>query len=126
MKRISAHRLALAALAIPSPLLAQQLGGGGAPEVSIVRIAGALFICLALAFLAILYLKHRSGAPIAFRLGRLVNSQGEIEVVETRRLSVHHQVSLIRHQGRDYLLLLSPGEGLLLHEGKAGSEGGSQ
>lgn len=116
-------RFALLAALLPAPLLAQQLGGGSAPEVSIVRMLGALFICLLLAFLAILYLKHRSGSPIAFKLGRLVTTTSEIEVRETRRLTVQHSVSLVRHQGRDYLLLLSPGDSLLLMESEASGAG---
>lgn len=108
--------LIFAAMVGPAPLYAQQLGGGGAPEVSIVRIVGALFICLLLAVLAIFYLKHRSGRPIAFKLGGLVGASGEVEVRETRRLTVHHHVSLVRHAGREYLLLLSPGDSLLLGE----------
>ena len=120
MSPVNLRRLALigaaGAAAAPAPLLAQQLGGGSSPEVSIVRIVGALIICLLLAFLAIIYLKHRSGGPIAFKLGRLVSATSEIEVRETRRLTVQHHLSLVRCSGREFLLLLSPGDSLLLSE----------
>lgn len=108
-----------ASLAVPAPALAQQLGGGASPDVSIVRMVGALFICLVLAFFAIIYLKHRTGSPVSFKLGNLVSGSSEIQVVETRRLTVQHHVSLVRCSGRDYLLLLSPGNGLLLSERNA-------
>ena len=120
MSRTILRRLGLISAAslagVPLPLFAQQLGGGSSPEVSIVRLVGALIVCLLLALLAILFLKHRSGGAIAFKLGRLVSTSSEIEVRETRRLTVQHHLSLVRYSGRDFLLLLSPGNSVVLSE----------
>lgn len=104
----------LLALALSAPAAAQRLGGGGAPEVPIVRIVGALFLCLLVAALAILYLRHRAGGAMPAMFGRLIKADPEIDVREVRRLTVQHSIGLVRHAGQDYLLLLSPGDGLLL------------
>jgi hypothetical protein len=42
-----------------------------------------------------------------------------IEVVETRRLSQHADVCLIRHGGKDYLLLLMAGTVHVLDEAQS-------
>ena len=119
---------ALGALIAPAPLAAQQLGGGGSPDVSIVRIVGALILCLVMALLAILYLKHRAGGRTPLFLRRLVHAEPLIDVCEVRRLTVQHSVSLIRFRGDEYLLLLTPGDGQVLSKEKVephASEGAS-
>ncbi len=110
----SIFALGVALLLSPAPLAAQQLGGGGSPGVSIVRLTGALVLCLVVALLAILYLKHRGGGGAPPFLRRLVQSDPLIEVCEVRRLTVQHSIGLIRYDGDEYLLLLTPGEGQLL------------
>lgn len=107
---------------------AQSLGGGASPEVSLVRMVGALFVCLLLAFLAILYLKRRTGGALPPIFSRLVTTHPEIEVREVRRISVQHSVGLIRHGGEEYLLLLSPGDSLVLNRRPVGdlAPGGSK
>lgn len=115
--------VALGALLTPAPLVAQQLGGGGSPDVSIVRIVGALVLCLVMALLAILYLKYRSGAGTPPFLRRLVQAEPLIDVREVRRLTVQHSISIIRHRGEEYLLLLTPGDGQILARTKVDVEG---
>lgn len=118
----------LAALAASAAAAAQRLGGGSAPEVSIVRIVGALIVCLIVAFLAIFYLKHRSGGSAQPMFRGLIKTNPEIDVREVRRLTVQHSLGLVRHQDQEYLLLLSPGDSLVLSErrveGDSVAEGG--
>lgn len=80
------------------------------------RIVGALILCLVIAALAILYLRQRQGKSFPLAFSRLIQTNPQIDVREVRRLTVQHSVGLIRHDGRDYLLLLSPGDSLLLRE----------
>jgi len=108
--------LVMTTLGTSAPAVAQRLGGGSTPEVSIVRIVGALVICLLVALLAILYLKHRTGGAIPPMFRRLIKTDPEIDVREVRRLTVQHSIGLIRHGGQEYLLLLSPGDSLVLRE----------
>lgn len=106
--------LALGCLGTPG--FAQRLGGGSASEVSVVRVVGALILCLFVAVLAILFLRHRQGKGFPPAFGKLIRTHPEIDVREVRRLTVQHSVGLIRHDDREYLLLLSPGDSLLLRE----------
>lgn len=103
-------------VSIPGSAMAQRLGGGAAPEFPIVRLILALLACLAIGLLAILFLKHRSGASLSPSFRKLLHADGAIEVLETRRISVQHSLCLVRHGSKEYLLALSPGETLVLRE----------
>ncbi|MGJ3628973.1 hypothetical protein AB5I41_22795 [Sphingomonas sp. MMS24-JH45] len=59
--------------------------------------------------LAVLALRRRLGHR-GFA-GRLPRMSRAIEVVEMRRLGVHADVGLVRHRGRDYLLVVQGGGG---------------
>lgn len=120
MSRLSTKLiLGAAAVAWSSQVMAQRLGTGSAPEVSIVRTIGALIVCLLIAGLAILYLKHRSGARLPM-FNRLIKAHPELDVRELRRLTVQHSLALVRHGGHEYLLVLSPGDTLLLSDRPVG------
>ena len=94
-----------------------QLGGGRDLGVSLSRIVTALLICIMVALLAALLIRQRSGkTDLHSLLGRLNLRPRAIEVVETRRLSQHADICLIRHGGREYLLLLMHGAARLLNE----------
>ena len=93
---------------------AQRLGGGSVPEVSIVRIIAALIVCLIVAVLAILFIRHRQGAGLPLVLRKLGSRPSEIELVEARRVSAHAEICLIRHRACEYLLLISPSHSRLL------------
>ena len=93
------------------------LGGGGGGTVSFVRVAASLAICLIIAVLAVLLIRQRSGGlDLAGALRRLAPRAGRIEVLETRRLSPHADVCLLRHDGREYLLILQAGRTRILRE----------
>jgi hypothetical protein len=108
-----------AALLAASPAWAQagHLGGGQPLEVSLGRIVSALVICIIIAVLAVLLIRQRSGKIDLYALlGRMHVRPRAIEVVETRRLSPHADICLIRNAGREYLLLLLAGNAQVLRE----------
>jgi hypothetical protein len=111
--------LAGAILLAASPALASggRLGGGQPLEVSLGRIVSALVICIIIAVLAVLMIRQRSGKiDLHALLGRFQVKPRAIEVIETRRLSQHADICLLRHSGREYLLLLLAGDARILGE----------
>lgn len=106
--------VALSLIAAPSPALAQAGrlgGGGGGVDVSLTRVISALVLCLMLAALAILLLKRNGGKVDLPRLSglfaRVPVAARRIDVIETRRVSQHAEICLLRCDGRDYLILCS-------------------
>ena len=102
-----------------SPALAGagRLGGGQPLEVSLGRIVAALVICIIIAVLAVLLIRQRSGkVDLHAFFGRFQMRPRAIEVVETRRLSPHADICVVRHAGREYLLLLLAGNARILRE----------
>lgn len=108
-----------AALLAAAPALAGggRLGGGQPLEVSFGRIVAALVICIIIAVLAALLIRQRSGKLDLYAwFGRLQSRPRAIEVVETRRLSPHADICVVRHSNREYLLLLLAGDARILSE----------
>jgi hypothetical protein len=94
-----------------------RLGGGEDLDVSLGRIVVALVISIIVAALAVLFIRQRTGrTDIRAVFSRFELRPREIEVVETRRLSPHADICLVRHGGRQYLLLLMAGAAQLLSE----------
>lgn len=92
------------------------LGGGEALHVSLWRIVIALLVAVLLIVLAALLIRQRGGKIDSGNLfGRVRLRPREIDVVETRRLSAHADICLVRHQHREYLLLLGEGHGRVLN-----------
>lgn len=118
MRRASAA-LALGATLFPGVALAQataHLGGGGAAaDVSIVRVLASLILCLGMAVAVILLMRGR-GIRVPTLKGLIVPAAPGIEIIQTRRLSTHADISLVRHSGREYLLLLQAGSAQILRE----------
>ena len=109
-------------------LLADQavgrLGGGGGVDLPVGRIVIAFLICIAIAVLAILLIRQRMGkGDLAGWLRRVTPRAGMIDVVEVRRLSMHAGIGVVRHDGREYLLLIQAGSGQVLRD-RALSDGG--
>ena len=94
---------------------AARLGGGGV-DIPVGRILISLIACLMIAALAILFLRQKGGKDLRLTLGRLAPRRGEIDVVEVRRLSLHGDVCLFRHDGREYLVLVQAGDSRVLRE----------
>ena len=102
-------------------LLADQavghLGGGGGVDVPIGRIILAFLICIAIAVLAVLLIRQRMGkGDLAGWLHRVTPRGGMVEVVEVRRLSMHAEIGVVRHDGHEFLLLIQAGSGQVLRE----------
>jgi Na+/citrate or Na+/malate symporter len=96
---------------------AGRLGRGASPDVSIGRILAALVICVIVAILAALLLRQRGrGIDLKGLFGRLEMARRAIQVVETRRISQHADISIIRSGGKEYLLLLQAGSAQVLNE----------
>lgn len=93
------------------------LGGGGSLDVSLGRIIASLVICIIVAVLAILLIRQRGGrGDLAAMFARLQPQARAIEVIETRRLNPHADICLVRHAGRDYLLVLQAGSMQVLRD----------
>lgn len=118
MRAIAIGALALAPVAARAQNAAQpHLGGGGALDISLGRIIASLVICLIVAVLAILLIRQRGGrGDLAAMFARMQPQVRAIEVVETRRLSPHADICLVRHDGRDYLLVLQQGSMQVLRD----------
>lgn len=114
------YGFALVLLGWSLPALATQgrLGGGGGDvTISIWRILVALVICSLVALAAVLVIRKRGlggGRPL---LARLPRRPRQIDVVETRRLSAHADISLVREGEHEYLLLLFAGGSRILRVG---------
>lgn len=118
MRRPPAVLVVIATL-IPASAMAQataHLGGGGAAaDVSIVRVLASLVLCLGIA-VAIIFLMRGRGIRLPAFKTFAGPAQIGIEVIQTRRLSAHADISLVRHDGREYLLLLQAGSAQILRE----------
>lgn len=99
-----------------------RLGGGGALNLSLTRIVLSLLLCLMLAAAAAVGLKRSGGRFDLKRLRTLVGrlpARQRIEVLEVRRASQHADICLIRCDGREYLLLSSHEQQIILREQEA-------
>lgn len=98
-----------------------RLGGGGTLDVSLTRIVSALLLCLVLAGIGILVLKRGGGqvTPSVLRNWRRVAVDRRVEVIESRRISAHADVCLLRCDDHDYLVLAGPSELRLLRRSQA-------
>lgn len=110
-------RLRLAGLAIwflncaaPAFGSPHRLGGGGGVEVSLTRVIMALVLGTMLAVLAALVLRRSGGRPDLKALHRMFTSLPSIrriQVIESRRVSQHADLCLVRCDGTEYLILTS-------------------
>lgn len=97
-----------------------RLGGGRPLEIPVLRIVLAFAACAVVAALAALLLRRRRGHDGLRRwMGRITPSPRAVEIVEVRRLSMHADIGVVRHAGREYLLLLQSGDSRLLSDGPA-------
>lgn len=111
-------------------LLADQtvnrLGGGSAVDIPVGRIVVAFLVCVAIAFLAILLIRQRMGrGDLGSWMRRMGARSSAIDIVEVRRLSVQSEIGLVRHDGREYLLLLQGNSSRVLREREVTGEAAS-
>jgi hypothetical protein len=117
----------LSAALLATPALAQRLGGAADVDVPWWRLAGALFLCLALAFGGALALRTRLrgagsvsavGPKLALPLGAL-SSAGEalrlfkpraarLRPVQTVRMSPNLDLCLFTYDGKEFLVAATP------------------
>lgn len=109
-------------LLIATPSLASpgRLGGGGALDVSLTRIVMSLLLCVMIALLAALAMR-RGGGRLDLKAVRglflkLPAPRRRIEVIETRRVSQHADVALLRCDDREYLVLCGANQQTILCE----------
>ncbi|MGQ0661110.1 hypothetical protein [Sphingosinicella sp.] len=106
---------AMAATSGPALANSARLGGGDDLNVSLGRIVAALLVGVVLIVLSVLLIRQRGGkVDLAILFGRVRLRPRDIDVVETRRLSPHADICLVRYRDQEYLLLLGAGHGRVL------------
>lgn len=118
MARLILSSTGIAALnMLSSPAIAQRLGGGSAPDISIGRVVAALVLCLFAICLVVLTLKRGGGLNLSqLRPLAGVPIGRRISIIETRRISQHADLCLVRCDGRDFLILTSQQQQTVLRE----------
>jgi hypothetical protein len=104
------------------PAAAQRLGGGAPLNISLIRVVMALLLCLMIAGAVVLLLKRNGGRIDTAALRRLLvrlPAERRIDIVETRRISQHGDVCLLRCDGREYLVLSAEGQMTVLRDAEA-------
>jgi hypothetical protein len=112
----------LALLATPALASPGRLGGGGGVDVSLTRIVMALVLGTMLAGLAALAIKRGGGRfdmAAVRRLFAALPTARRIEVIESRRVSQHADLCLVRCDGEEYLILSSAQQQRILRGGAA-------
>lgn len=94
---------------------AQQLGGGGAPNISLVRVFLALLVCLIVAVLAVLLLRQKIKGGALPLFSKLGSTTPRIKLVETRRIAPQSDLCLVQCDREEYLLLIVPGGASVLN-----------
>lgn len=98
-------------------MIVRHLGGGQALDISLGRIVVSLVFCIIVAALAILLVRQRGGKiDLAAIFSKGEPRARAIEVVETRRLSPHADICMVRASGREYLLVLQQGRTQVLSD----------
>lgn len=126
MARLSAWCMPFLLITQPAFADGGRLGGGGDLGISLTRIVMALLLCLMLAVLAALLLKRGGGKVDLTAIRRLLvrlPAQRRIDVVETRRVSQHADICLLRCDGREYLILCAAHQQTVLREGEIAEPG---
>lgn len=87
------------------------------PGIPWLRIAVALIVCIGIAVGMILLLRRFSGARLQEVLSGQIGAmrgKSEIEIIETRRASVHGQICLFHYQDMAYLVAVTAGGASLI------------
>lgn len=108
--RLACPAICLAQLATPAFAGPGRLGGGGGVDVSLTRIVMALVLGAMLAVVAALAIKRGGGRfdiAVVRRLLVTLPVARRIQVVESRRVSQHADLCLVRCGGEEYLILSS-------------------
>ena len=112
----------LLALQLGATACAQELGGGSEISIPVVRLVLGLVLSILLALVAALVLLRRQRGRLngvsLFKplLNMTPGEEAAIQVIETRRVSAHGDVCLVRSQGQDFLILVTANQLLLLNQ----------
>jgi hypothetical protein len=96
-----------ALFALPDIALAQRLAGGGATDVSIIRVAAALAVCIAAAFGLAVLLRNRMAQGSGWRMSGFLTKlkqERRLTAVEVLRISPQAELALVACDGIEYLL----------------------
>jgi hypothetical protein len=107
---------------LPSPAWADTLASGTAPGIPWVRLLLSFAFCIALAWGAVVMLKHYQRRGIGNPLKELFAKQGaapsrRIAIIETRRAGLHTDLCLVDCDGETYFLALTPAGVSVLDQG---------
>lgn len=99
---------------------AAKLGGGGGLDLSLTRVVLSLLLCLGIAISGIVLLK-RNGARVnagALRglLAKGLPVEPRVRVIESRRISAHADLCLVRCDDVEYVILCSAQQQQVLRE----------
>ena len=121
MRHWPSFMLLWALLGAPALAAPGRLGGGGGLTVSLNRLILSLLFCLGLAVIAAVLLKRSGGRlelprwrPAATGLA-LKPPVRRLQVIESRRISPHADLCLVRCDDRDYLILSSAAQQQVIH-----------
>jgi len=95
------------AAGVAGPVGAQQLGGGQAADVSVVRVIAVFVLCVMLALAGAYALRFR----MTGRLDLPTLAQGaarKLVLVERLRLGPQHELCLVALEGREFMVSVSP------------------
>lgn len=113
-------------LAIGTESLNSAIGIADPPQIPWLRIGFALLFCLAIGIGAIFALRRYSpgGLPYVLksRIGRF-SHKANIEIIETRRASVHGHICLFHYRGNAYLVAITPASATLMDKMPIEAEG---
>ena len=114
------------ALFVSSPALAQKLGGGETPDISIVRVIAALMFCVLMALGGAWALRFRMTGrfdlPALPKLPQVVPRK--LVLIERLRLGPQHELCIIAHEDREFIISVSPA-GIARFDAFAGTSGTS-
>jgi len=115
---IAGHRVALftVSLTLASAADAQRLGGAAEADISLVRVFLALFFSLIVAAFAVFLIRQRYGGRMPAMFTRIGSTTARLRLIESRRIAPQSDLCLIECDGREFLLLISPGNALVLKE----------
>lgn len=99
---------------------AARLGGGGGLDLSLTRILLSLMLCLGIAASVIVLLKRNGGRinanALRGLLARGLPADQRIRVIESRRISVHADLCVVRCDDVEYVILCSAQQQQLIRE----------
>lgn len=98
-------------------------------DISPIRIISAFVFCCLVALAAVAVLRVRHGRPFKLPFGAMksfgLTGVQRVEVIESRRLSVHADIALVRCDDREFIVACGPGVIKLLHQERVGNIGES-